>query len=159
MVGEGTETMATITLPLNATAEQIAEAFGEAQEFVQDARQVDENYIGTFSGIRVTVAEGVDRAHGEHVISAFELIDASGDYPDGGRIESLSGGVISEIIVTGAPQETFSVRHIGGGVLEVRLTPPAHGSMISILTDGRWMIESGIIHAFILNMQKDRVYA
>ena len=39
LVGEGADTMATTTLPLNATAEQIAEAFAEAQEYVQTARQ------------------------------------------------------------------------------------------------------------------------
>jgi len=159
LVGEGTETMATITLPLNATAEQIAKAFGEAQEFVQDARQVDENYIGTAFGIRVTVAEGVEREHGEHALDRLEAFDtnAAQGFPYGGRVAHVAGeDIIKELVITGAPEESFSVRHIGNGVLEVRLASTPAGQILSILTDGRWQIENDVIHAFILDMQKDR---
>jgi len=159
LVGTGVETMATITLPLNATAEQIAEVFAEAQEFVQDARQVDENYIGTFSGIRVSVAEGVDREHGEFALGRLENADTLGTaWVDGGRVDHVSGGVIKEIRVIGTPGTEWFVRHVGDGVLEIRLDMTGSGGMIPILATGRLHIEENII-SFILNMQKDRVYA
>jgi len=73
LVGTGADTMATITLPLNATAEQIAEAFADAQGYVSVARQADENgngdngdngtdatFVEEIFGIRFYIEKGFD---------------------------------------------------------------------------------------------------
>ena len=128
---------------------------------VQPNEPVDENFIGEFSGIRVTVADGVDRAHGEHALDRIEMFDTNPaqGFPEGGRVAHVSGGVINEIRIIGAAEGDFAaffVQHIGNGILEVRLNQTAAGGLVAILTDGRWQIENDVIHAFILDTEARR---
>jgi len=46
---------------------------------------VDPNHIGTFNGIEIRFASGVDRRHGEHALDRIRAFDRSGDFPNGGR--------------------------------------------------------------------------
>ena len=110
-----------------------------------EAEQVDENYIGTFAGIEVRVAPWVDREHGQAAFDILQIYDTTGDFTEGGRVLDVSGGVINKIIITGAPDDVFHVRHIGNGVLEARLNTTTTGGIPSIVVDGRYDIDHGII--------------
>ena len=110
----------------------------------------DPYHIGNFAGIEVRVAPGVDRAHGEHALDRLQAFDVNEDqgFPGGGRVASFSGGVINKIIVISVPVTPPTVRHIGGGVLEVRLNSLATGGISAILSGGRSLIENNIIGGY-----------
>jgi len=112
------------------------------------AKWLDQNYIGTFAGIEVWVAEGVDRSYGEDAFNRLIVTDVNdgAGFPDGGRVAYVSGGVISKIIIIGVLEGTIWVSHIGGGVLEARFNQTATGGgMHGILFSGRFDIDNNII--------------
>ena len=77
----------------------------------------DPNHAGNFQGIRVEVAVGVDIAHGQSALAAFQTA-----YVEGHLIATNLTGV-TRIIITGPAIEGDhpEVIHTGNGVLEGRL--------------------------------------
>ena len=121
------------------------------------------HYIGTFAGIEISVARGVDRAHGEDALERMEVYDTDGaNVPEGGRVVDRAGGVVNKIIIIGEKNTIENgtiVRHIGGGVLEVRVTDHRTGGWNGILGNGREDIKNNIIITLIKKFNLDRVYA
>jgi hypothetical protein len=157
MVGEPGQEKAAITVS-NERALSILDDLTAGKSDAQEARL----YIGTFAGLTVRVKSGVDRAHGESAMQNLQAADTmnvgSYDFSEGGRIAYEADGIIHGIVIVGAPEPGSStVQHIGGGILEIRLSSEVlFGGIILALQNG-WDLITNEPLVFIIMNSKQRV--
>jgi len=144
--------------------------FASCDNSTTPVEKIDEDlgHIGFFpeigpERIEIRVAPGVDRAHGIYALGRIEAYDTDGgNIPAGGRVvnrikeDGRDNVVINKIIIVGSPEGVTTVRHIGGGVLEVRLNNTSHGGIHSILGVGAGKINDNTI-GFIMDLNSRRV--